>query len=227
MLPERIRHIDERIRAACARAGRLREEVTLVAVTKTQPISVINEAIALGLADIGENRVQEYLSKRPDLLPHRFHMIGHLQRNKVRMIAGLSALIHSVDAGELAREIDRRAGEAGIVAGVLLEVNTSGEASKEGVMPDGVEDLARAVRAMPNLVLRGLMTVADIAGDPEEVRPRFRLLRALRDAVREDGAAGCTELSMGMTGDFEVAVEEGATMIRIGSALFGPRTQQG
>jgi PLP dependent protein len=223
MLADRIAHIERSIQQACARAGRLRSDVTLIAVTKTQPASIINDAIQLGLTELGENRVQEYLSKRGQLLPHRFHMIGHLQRNKVRQIIGMPVLIHSVDSVELAAEIDKRSQASGIVTDVLLEVNTSGEESKEGVSPADLRRLADALRPMRALRLRGLMTVAAFE-DAECVRPAFRLLRELRDELRiafNDEAI--SELSMGMTNDFQVAIEEGATIIRIGSAIFGPR----
>lgn len=194
-----------------------------MAVTKTQAVSVINDAIGLNLTDIGENRVQEYLAKRADLLPHRFHMIGHLQRNKVRQIIGLPVLIHSVDTLDLAAEINKRSQSLGIVTEVLLEVNTSGEISKEGVSPDNLEELAVAVRQLEAVRLRGLMTVAAFE-DAERLRPAFRLLSVLRSELqRSFHDAAISELSMGMTNDYQVAIEEGATIIRIGSAIFGPR----
>jgi PLP dependent protein len=223
MLADRIADIERSIQQACARAGRPRRDVTLVAVTKTQSSTIINEAIRLGLVELGENRVQEYLSKREELLRHRFHMIGHLQRNKVRHIIGLPVLIHSVDSAELAAEIDKRSQASGLVTEVLLEVNTSGEQSKEGVSPDAVLQLADAVKQMQAVRLRGLMTVAAL-DDAELQRPAFRLLRELRDELRRNcDDEAISELSMGMTNDFEVAIEEGATLVRIGSAIFGPR----
>lgn len=230
MLTERILHIEDRIARACARSGRVRGDVTLVAVTKTLSAERVNEALAAGLTDIGENRVQEWLGKRDRLLPHRFHMIGHLQRNKVRQILDHVTLIHSVDSLALAEEIDRQAaalprdvsGERTV--DVLLEVNSSGESSKFGVAPGDVADLADAMLRLPRLRLRGLMTVAEFVEDPELLRPAFGRMRELRDtlAARHSGA-GIRELSMGMTNDFEIAIEEGATIIRIGSAIFGPR----
>lgn len=209
---------------ACERSGRAREDVTLVVVTKTQTAETINEALALGVTDIGENRVQEYLGKREELAPHRFHMIGHLQRNKVKHIIDAVSLIHSVDDEALAGEIERRAAAADRIVDVLLEVNSSGEESKFGVSPDAVPALAARVLELPHVRLRGLMTVAEYVEDPERLRPAFRRMRELRDelAARHPGA-GIDALSMGMTNDFEIAIEEGATLIRLGSAIFGPR----
>lgn len=224
MLTERIRHIEERIQHACVRSGRSREEVALVAVTKTQDAGRINEALAAGLSDIGENRVQEYLSKRDALLPHRFHMIGHLQRNKVRQIIEHVDLIHSVDSMTLAEEIERLAATSDREVDVLLEVNSSGEESKYGVAPTEVAALAEALLRLSHVRLRGLMTVAAYVEDAETLRPAFRRMRELRDQLAgRHPDAGIRELSMGMTNDFEIAIEEGATLIRLGSAIFGPR----
>lgn len=223
MLSERIRNIEQRIADACARGGRTRDEVTLVAVTKTLPASIINEAIATGLHDIGENRVQEYLSKRDELGTHRFHMIGHLQRNKVRQILDVVSLIHSVDSLALAEEIDRVAAARGTAVDVLVEVNSSGESSKFGVAPDDVPALCDAITRLPRIRLRGLMTVAEFVADPEVLRPAFRRMRELRDELARTRSPGIRELSMGMTNDFEIAIEEGATLIRLGSAIFGAR----
>ncbi|MBN1447527.1 MAG: YggS family pyridoxal phosphate-dependent enzyme [Bacteroidetes bacterium] len=224
MVAEHIQHIETRITDACRRAGRIRDEITLVAVTKTQPVEVINEVLRLGVTDIGENRVQEYLGKRDDLLPHRFHMIGHLQRNKVKYLIGGLKMIHSVDSADLAEEIEKRSAAADLTTDVLIEVNTSGEDSKFGVAPETAQHLAEIIFSFPHVRLRGLMTVAEYVENPEDVRPGFRLLRTLRDELQKrfpDG--GIRELSMGMTNDFEIAIEEGATLIRIGSAIFGPR----
>ncbi|MBR9976054.1 MAG: YggS family pyridoxal phosphate-dependent enzyme [Bacteroidetes bacterium] len=224
MVIERIRHIEERIQHACVRSGRTREDLTLVVVTKTQDAERINEALAAGLPDIGENRVQEYLAKHDALLPHRFHMIGHLQRNKVRQIINDVFLIHSVDSIPLAEEIERLAAISGREVDVLLEVNSSGEESKFGVAPEDVPVLAEALLRLSHVRLRGLMTVAAFVEDAATLRPAFRRLRELRDelAARHPDA-GIRELSMGMTNDFEIAIEEGATLIRLGSAIFGPR----
>jgi PLP dependent protein len=219
-------HIDDieiRIQDACIQAGRRRDDVTLVAVTKTQPPEIINEAIIQGLIDVGENRVQEYIAKRDALLPHRFHMIGHLQKNKVRHIVGSVDLIHSVDSVGLAMEISKRSLQRQVVTDILLEVNTSSETSKQGFSPEELENATAAILELPALQLRGLMTVAafDV---PEAVRPSFRMLKQLRDSLRHTMQdENIYELSMGMTNDFHIAIEEGATIIRIGSAIFGPR----
>lgn len=224
MLAERIRHIEERIQHACERSGRTRDELTLVAVTKTQPFDVVNRAIAAGLMDIGENRVQEYLAKQPQLQPHRFHMIGHLQRNKVKQVLPHASMIHSVDSAALADEIQRRSPGGEVRHDVLIEVNSSAEKSKFGLLPEDVPLLAGHIMTLPALRLRGLMTVAAYVEDAESLRPTFRLMRELRDALAEQYPdEEIRELSMGMTNDFEIAIEEGATLLRIGSAIFGSR----
>jgi PLP dependent protein len=224
MLAERLEDIERRIAAACARTGRLRGEIGIIAVTKTLQPDMINEAIGLGLGRIGENRVQEYLAKLPALQPHEFHLIGHLQRNKVRSILAHCSMIHSVDSARLADEIHRQAGEAQRAVDILLEVNTSGEESKEGVAPEELPALAEHVLSLTSLRLCGLMTVALPADEAEDVRPCFRLLRGLRDELRTRfPGREFPHLSMGMSGDFETAIEEGATFIRLGTALFGAR----
>lgn len=224
MVEERIRHIEHRIADACRRSGRRREDVLLVAVTKTHAAPMINEALEYGITDIGENRVQEYLDKREALQPHRFHMIGHLQRNKVKNLIGDVHMIHSVDSLRLAKEIDKRSEAADVHTDVLIEVNTSGEESKFGVAPNALPDLAAEMLRLPSLQLRGLMTIAAYVEDAEQVRPSFVLLRTLRDNMQAaHPESDITELSMGMTNDYEIAIEEGATIIRVGSAIFGPR----
>lgn len=224
MVAERIQHIEKRIVSACARAGRAREEVTLVAVSKTQPVERINEAIAHGITDLGENRVQEYLAKRDVLKAHRFHMIGHLQRNKVKMLIGKTALIHSVDSVALAEEIDRRSAAAELTTDILLEVNSSGEESKFGLSFEELHGISEQLQPLEHVRLCGLMTVAEYVEDVEKLRPAFQSMRALRDQLAARFPQfPVTELSMGMTNDFEVAIEEGATIVRIGSAIFGPR----
>jgi pyridoxal phosphate enzyme (YggS family) len=191
--------------------------VTLVAVSKTQPAAAIREAYEAGQRDFGENYAQEWREKADalaDLPELRWHFIGALQTNKVKYLAGRVAYVHTVDREELARELSRRFAQKGAVARVFVEVNTGGEASKAGCAPDEVPALAAAIRGLPSLELVGVMAIPPPEDDP---RPHFRALRALRDAL------GLRELSMGMSGDWRVAVEEGATFVRIGSAIFGAR----
>jgi PLP dependent protein len=224
MIVERLNDIEARITAACLRAGRSRSEVTIVAVTKTLPAEPINEAIRAGLTIIGENRVQEYLSKRDALLPHEFHLIGHLQRNKVKNILPFCAMIHSVDSVRLAEEIRMQSREQSREADILLEVNTSGEESKYGLPPARMLEAARSIASMEHVRVRGLMTVGSFVDDPARVRGEFALLRSLREEMCATiPGLDAPHLSMGMTNDFEIAIEEGATIVRLGTALFGPR----
>jgi len=213
---ERLALIRERVARAAERSGRSPAEVTIVAVSKFFPTQAIEEAAAAGIAHIGENRVQEAAAKVSSLrhLPVTWHMIGHLQTNKAKTALELFDIIQTVDSLRLAEALSRRADRA---IPVLLEVNVAGEASKFGLSPPEVPQTAEAVARLPHLDMRGLMTMAPLVGDPEEVRPVFRELRRLRDAL------GLAELSMGMTDDFEVAIEEGATLVRIGRAIFGER----
>ena len=205
-----------RIAAAAARAGRDAAAVRLVAVSKTQPAERVRAAVAAGVRDIGENYVQEAATKRAAVGGDvRWHLIGHLQRNKAARALELFDLIHSVDSVALAEALARHAAARGAPARALVEVNVGGEASKSGVAPEALPALLERLRD-PSLVIEGLMAVPP-PGSPDEVRDHFRRLRALRDA------AGLRELSMGMTDDFEVAIEEGATMVRIGRAIFGAR----
>jgi pyridoxal phosphate enzyme (YggS family) len=217
-LAVRIAAVRARIDAACDRAGRARGDVTLIGVTKTHDADMVAGAFAAGLRDFGENRVQEALPKieavraiRPAL---RWHLIGHLQTNKVKTAIDAFDILHSIDSEPLARAISKRATRP---IAVLMEVNAGGEASKFGVAPAEAGKLAERIGALPNIELRGLMVVAPQADDPEDVRPVFTTLRNLRDAI------GLDELSMGLTDDFEVAVEEGATLVRVGRAIFGSR----
>ena len=224
MVTDRIARVQERIFRSCQKSGRTPDSVRLVAVTKTLAPDTVNEAIAAGLDAIGENRVQEYLRKRPFLLPHEFHLIGHLQRNKVKAILPFCDWIHSVDSAALAEEMQRQAAVLGRTFRVLIEVNVSGEDSKNGIDAADLPLLAEAVTGLPNLSLRGLMTVAEFTEDAEAVRPSFRRLRELREQLQARYPdAHCDQLSMGMTHDFDVAIEEGATMIRLGTAVFGQR----
>ncbi len=223
----RLAAVWERMRAAAQCAGRPAEAVRLVAVTKGVAPERIREAMALGVLDFGENRIQEALPKIAALGPGlRWHLVGHLQRNKVRRAVEAFALIHSVDSLPLAEEIARRAKAAGQPVPVLLQVNVAAEPQKHGFAPEAVPEAARHVATLPAVRLRGLMTIAPLAASPEVVRPLFRRLRELRDVLRAEWPAA-DELSMGMTDDFEVAIEEGATLIRVGRAIFGERTPAG
>jgi pyridoxal phosphate enzyme (YggS family) len=228
-LEGRLRAIRERIGEAAARARRAPDEVQLVAVSKTVPVGVLREAYALGLRVFGENRVQEAQEKIATLaLPDiRWELIGHLQTNKASRAAELFTRVQSLDSVRLAEALSTRASALGKTLPVLLEVNVAGEESKSGFALDEALDAARAIVALPSLRPEGLMTIAPLVDDPEDVRPVFRALRELRDQVR--GAAplgndgGWRELSMGMSDDFAVAIEEGATLVRLGRAVFGAR----
>jgi pyridoxal phosphate enzyme (YggS family) len=222
---ERLLRVRERIARAAFRAGRDPASVTLVGAAKTVDAARVREAVDAGLLDIGENWVQEALPKIAAVGPGpRWHFIGHLQRNKARAAARAFDVIHSLDSARVAQTLDRGARDAGRRLRVLLEVNVAGESSKFGVAPGAVADLLRAMRGLDHLVPVGLMTMAPLAGEPETVRWVFRTLREIRDRLRDgDGGSAFGELSMGMSGDFEVAVEEGSTMVRIGRAIFGER----
>jgi pyridoxal phosphate enzyme (YggS family) len=219
VLRERLEAVEERIRDACRRAGRRREEIALVAVTKLFPASAIREAYALGLRDFGENYVQELDAKLPELADcpeARFHLIGHLQSNKARLAASSFQVIQTVDSEKLARRLD----ECGRRLDVMVEVKLSEEDTKAGVDPSALGPLIDDIRARANLRFLGLMTMPPWTDDPEVARPYFRRLRELGAAHR----AAC--LSMGMSHDFEAAIEEGATHIRVGTALFGSRKKR-
>lgn len=228
-IAERTAAIRRRIADAADRAGRDPVAVTLIAVSKTHPASVVRAASAAGLSIFGENRVQEAREKIATLagLPLTWELIGHLQSNKANRAAELFARVQSVDTLHLAQALDARAAALGRTLPILLEVNVSGEASKSGFALDEVVDVARALTGLPHLRLEGLMTVAPQVADPEQARPVFRRLRELADELRQrvplgpDG--GWRTLSMGMTDDFEAAIAEGATVVRIGRALFGER----
>ncbi len=228
-LASNLAAVRDRIASAERRSGRPAGAVTLIGVVKTVPAETIAAALALGLADLGENRVQEAEGHQREVGrgAARWHMVGHLQRNKAARALELFDLVHGVDDAELASALDRRARAAGRVAGVLIEVNVSGEASKFGVAPGGLVELAERVAAREGLDLRGLMTVGAPVARPEDARPGFARLRALRDELAPRLGRRLPELSMGMSGDYEVAVEEGATMVRVGTAIFGARGPQG
>ncbi|OPX84677.1 MAG: hypothetical protein A4E53_03734 [Pelotomaculum sp. PtaB.Bin104] len=220
-----LNRVRERIMTAAFRAGRPPEEIKLVAATKTVPSEIIREALNCGVVSLGENRVQELLKKYPDLPPEtEWHLIGHLQTNKVKKIIDKVALIHSLDRWSLAEELSRAAAESDTVARVLVQVNVAGEETKFGLSLPEAEDFVVAAVRLPCLAVQGLMTIAPWVADPEEVRPVFRQLKNLAQRI-EGSLPGATMkyLSMGMSGDFEVAVEEGANILRIGTAIFGQR----
>lgn len=228
----RLRAVQERIGAAAARAGRDPQAIRIVAVTKTHPAETVQLAYQAGLRLFGENRVEEALPKQravPELEGLEWHMIGHVQSRKAKQIPGSFAMLHSVDRMKLARKLSQAAQQPGLRLPILLECNVSGEASKfgwqlsaEAGWPEVIEPFSQ-IRLMPQLEVRGLMTMAPISQDPELVRPVFRRLRQLRDYLVEAVPGDWSELSMGMTDDFEIAVEEGATLLRLGRVLFGER----
>jgi len=238
MLSERLKMIRERIAAAARRSGRSPDEITLVAVSKGQPAEKIREAIEAGQRDFGENYAQE-LSEHMNHVGARFprpggetpplqvnwHFIGHLQRNKVKTVLPQVSLIHSVDSLPLAQEIDKRAATLERMTPILLEVNLGNEDSKTGLSPHAVEPLVREISNLAHIDLRGLMVVPPFMDDPEKTRPLFRRLREIRDAINAQNVykRRLSGLSMGMTHDFECAVEEGATIVRVGRGLFGER----
>lgn len=224
MINERVQIVEANIRAACKKTGRNREEITLIAVTKRIDESIINEAISLGIDQIGENKVQEYLRKKSQLQPHAFHLIGHLQTNKVKQIIHDVAMIHSVDSIHLAEEISTRAKAIERVIPILLEVNTSAEESKYGIQPNDLLPMIPQIRRLENVNLLGLMTLAAYEEDAEKVRPSFVMLRKMKEAIEMNYHCALPHLSMGMSNDYPVAIEEGATMIRIGTAIFGARS---
>jgi len=223
---ENILSLRSRITAAAVAAGRDSADVRLVAVSKTKPASMVEEAFHAGQTVFGENYVQELAAKAREVTsPVEWHFIGHLQSNKVRQIAGIVSMIHSVDRLSLAEEIDRQWGRLERTCDVLVQVNVSGEKSKSGTTTDEAVGLVRAVAALPHLRVRGLMTMPPFFDDPDAARPCFRELRRLALQIDERAIPGVSmgELSMGMSGDFVAAVAEGATLVRIGSAIFGGR----
>lgn len=230
MLTANIAAVRAAIAEATQKARRDVDEITLVAVSKTKPVEMVKIAYNLGVTDFGENRVQDALPKIADFHPAglRWHMIGHIQSNKVNKIVGQFDSVQSVDSLHLAQLLQRHAEELGIRLPVLLQVNVSGEESKEGIALAEAPTVARQIIALPQLDVQGLMTIAPLVKDAEEVRPVFRGLRALRDRLRDE-LPQCTwqHLSMGMTDDYTVAIEEGATIVRIGRAIFGERMHRG
>lgn len=218
--------VQQRIRAACLRCGRDPGTVELVAVSKTRPPQDIIEAFQAGQLIFGENYVQELTAKADAIAePVNWHFIGHLQSNKVRQIAGRISLIHSVDRLSLAQELSRQWGRLGQTCNLLVQVNVSGETTKSGTTAEEALTLVRAVAELPHLRVQGLMTMPPFFDAPEEARPFFRELRQLAEKIRDEQIPGVAmdQLSMGMSGDFEVAIEEGATLVRVGTAIFGER----
>lgn len=226
MIRENLRTVEDRIQAACRQCGRNREEVQLIAVSKTKPVEMLEEAYACGCRDFGENKVQELVDKY-ERLPKdiRWHMIGHLQRNKVKYIVDKVYLIHSVDSLRLAEEISKEAVKKDIQASILVEVNVAEEESKFGVKVEDTEELVRKAALLPNIHVQGLMTIAPYVEDPEANRPIFRRLCKLAVDIKMKNIDNVhmDVLSMGMTGDYQVAIEEGATMVRVGTGIFGDR----
>jgi pyridoxal phosphate enzyme (YggS family) len=221
---DRLDSVRERMVAALGRSGRVPGAVLLVAVVKTVPAALVAEAVALGVADLGESRVQEAETRIAALGRGavRWHLIGHLQRNKAGKAAQLFDRVHSLDSIDVARTLSMRAAGAGLRLPVLAEVNISGEPAKHGVAPDGARSLVEAIAGLPGLALDGLMTVGARVERADEARPGFARLRALRDRLEASTGLRLPELSMGMSGDFEAAIAEGSTMVRVGTALFGP-----
>ncbi len=223
---ENLESVRERIERACLRTGRSPDEITLVAVTKTVGPDRIQEAVDAGVRVLGENRVQEAEAKIGAVRGEvAWHMVGHLQRNKVRKAVGMFDVIQSVDSLRLAEEVDRRGEEAGRVVDMMVEVNTSGEETKHGVSPEDAVDLTGKISELPHSGIKGLMTIGAFTDDERVVRACFRTLRGLAEDVRRAGIPDVEMryLSMGMTSDFEPAIEEGSNMVRIGTAIFGPR----
>ena len=224
---ENYQAIEEKVREACKKAGRDRKEVTLIAVSKTKPLSMIEELLPLGVRDFGENKVQELVDKYEQLPKDiRWHMIGHLQRNKVKHLIGRTALIHGVDSLRLAEEIEKEAAKQDIIVDILLEVNIAGEESKFGIAPGETLELVKTVSALQHVRLRGLMTIAPFTDTPEENREHFHALKQLSVDIAQKNIDNVSMeiLSMGMSNDYEIAVEEGATYVRVGTGIFGMRS---
>jgi PLP dependent protein len=226
-IAQNLMRVREQIAQAAAKAGSVADEVALVAITKTHPADKVREAIEAGHTLFGESRVQEARAKIPELPSNlRWHFVGHLQKNKIRHALPLFEMIHSVDSLGLAQEINRIAEEEGMHPRVLLEVNVAGEGSKFGFSPEKLRDQMEALLALPRLSILGLMTIPPLAEEAEASRKYFVRLRELRDRLQTDFRVDLAQLSMGMTQDFSVAVEEGATLVRVGTAIFGERPKR-
>lgn len=223
-LPERLANIRHCIEVAAEKSGRPPSAIRLVAATKSQPAEIVAALFSLGIQDIGENRVQEAAAKREILGSEgTWHFIGHLQKNKVNAAVHLFDWVQSIDSVPLAHALSRGAGVLGRRLSVLIQVNVSGEASKFGIAPRAAEEAAREVNSLPGLELHGFFTIPPFAKNPEASRPVFAALRTLRDRIQESTGFALPVLSMGMSHDFQIAIEEGSTMVRIGTALLGPR----
>ncbi len=229
MIRENIQAVQEQIAKTLAASGRAPQDARLIAVSKTKPIELIWEAYAAGIRDFGENKVQE-LTDKYDLMPKdiRWHMIGHLQRNKVKYLIGKTTLIHSVDSYRLAQQISRESAAKGVDTDILIEVNVSGEESKFGVPVSDCLLLIRQIAQLPHIAVKGLMTVPPNAEDPEENRKYFRQLKELSVDIAQQNVDNVSMdiLSMGMTGDYSVAIEEGSTYVRVGTGIFGMRSAE-
>ena len=226
MLKDNLENVEERVQAACDRAGRKREEVTLIAVSKTKPVEMLQEIYDENIRDFGENKVQELVEKY-DELPQdiKWHMIGHLQRNKVKYIVDKVCLIHSVDSYRLAEEINIQAKKKNITVPILVEVNIAEESSKFGIYAEDAIALVEQIAQLENVRIKGFMTIAPLVENPEDNRQYFRNIRQLSVdiAAKNIDNVSMNVLSMGMTGDYMVAIEEGATMVRVGTGIFGER----
>ena len=226
MICENLKEVEAKIEAACKRAGRDRSEVTLIAVSKTKPVEMLEEAYGTGIREFGENKVQEMMDKY-EVMPKdiHWHMIGHLQRNKVKYLMGKAALIHSVDSLRLAEEISAQSVKHEVTTDILIEVNIAGEETKFGTDREEAIALVEAAAKLPNIHICGLMTIAPFVENSEDNRKYFQQIRQLSVDIKEKNIDNVDMriLSMGMTGDYEVAIEEGATMVRVGTGIFGAR----
>ncbi len=230
MIRENIEHVRENIRAACEKNGRKAEDVTLIAVSKTKPISMLQEAYECGCRDFGENKVQELVEKWEQMPKDiRWHMIGHLQRNKVKYIVDKVHMIHSVDSLRLAEEISKEAGKKGVTVSILIEINVAEEETKFGTTCEDAVQLVEEIAKLPHLVIKGLMTIAPYVENAEENKQYFEKLRQIYVDINHKNIDNVymAELSMGMTGDYETAIAEGATYVRVGTGIFGERFYTG
>ena len=226
-IPDNLERVREQIARAAANSGRSADDVELVAITKTHPAEKVREAVEAGQTLFGESRVQEARAKIPELSSNlRWHFVGHLQKNKVRQVLPLFEMIHSVDSLALARDINRIAEEEGLYPRVLLEVNVGGEGSKFGFAPDDLREQMEALLALPRLSLEGLMCVPPLAVESEDSRKFFVQVRELRDSLQKEFNMKLPQLSMGMTQDFPIGIAEGATLVRVGTAIFGERSKK-